>query len=109
MGPHGSRIITVTGRCSGDSATVNAILENVVTRYQLEPIPQARGVILKALDGSDPEIYEITPSTIGKTWNCVKIAANVTPMAPTQTGGVFNGKSVLVFEQVYQQVGVIDD
>jgi hypothetical protein len=104
-GQFGTKVIRVTGRCSGDSSQVAEILGNRCLRFELEPFPQAQGVVLKALDGSNPSVVEVTPSTIGRTFNCVKVGANVAPLAPAHSGGPYANSNVLTFEIIYQQVG----
>ena len=104
-GEHDSFVITETGRCDGDATTVATIMEGCCRRFSLEIIPQSRGVILKPMDGTSPAIVDIKPPTIGRTFQCVKVDGYVNPFAPTQPGGVYNGKTVLAFVRVWQQVG----
>ncbi len=93
------------GRCDGSSETVAAILAGCSDGI-VEPIPNAKGVTFKSLDGTNPTVHSITPSTMGGTaFSCVKVAAAVQPFAPQQDGGTYNGATVLTFEIVYQQVG----
>jgi hypothetical protein len=104
-GAHDSFVITESGRCDGSSTTVAAIMEGCCRRFSLETIPQARGVILKPMDGTIPVVVEIAPPTIGRKFKCVKVDGYVTPFAPLQDGGEYNGKTVLAFTRVWQQVG----
>lgn len=104
-GEHDSFVITETGRCDGSAETVAAIMEGCCRRYVLEPLPQARGVVLKPLDGTQPQVVSVRPPTIGRTFRCVKVQGFVTPYAPRQDGGLYSGKTVLAFTRVWQSVG----
>ena len=86
---------------------MRSIYEDKVSRYSLDPLPQAQGVILKALDGSTPRVVEVRPTTIAKTFNCVNVDAGVQPLGPTQSFGEYNGKTVLRYVMVYQEVGEV--
>lgn len=101
-GEYGSAIITITGRCTADEIT--AIEADCCRDYKLIKIPNASGVIFKALDGSNPSTTTITPSTFGKSYTCVKVDGRCNPLAPVQTGGTYNGKAVLRFMKRYQEV-----
>jgi len=104
-GAHGTRIVTMRGECTPDER--EGMEQNVCRRYRLITIPNAAGVILKALDGSNPKPESVTPTTTGHTFTAVKIAATVNPFAPTQTGGTYSGNAVLSYEVTYQEVGNI--
>lgn len=105
-GEHGAAVITITGRCTADELT--AIEAGCCRRYSLVPIPNSSGVVFKALDGSNPALVNITPSTAGstiaKTFTCVKVDARCNPMTAIQTAGPNSGKAILSFMQRYQEV-----
>ena len=105
-GPHGLSVITMTGRCAeSDVATVEG---SCTRRFELVPIPNSTGAILKSLDGSVPGIVSVEPATFGgRKYNCVKVDGYTNPFAPQQTGGPFSGKAVLQFVIVYHEVGGI--
>jgi len=102
-GRYGLLTIDVTGRCTEDE--VADIAAGCTRRFVLEPIPNAAGAILKALDGTTPWIVEITPPTIGLTYDCVKVEGFCAPHAYMQVGGPYDGKFILHYLKRYQQVG----
>lgn len=106
QGEHGSKRIIQTGRCSGDFETIQFIEGNVTRVFTLEQFPNARGVILKSLDGNAPIVVEVEPPTMpGVRYNCVKVEGVCTPFAAQQDSGVFEGMTVLSYRIVWQQVG----
>jgi hypothetical protein len=107
QGEFGSTVIRQFGRCDNSEATVRSILAGQSNGY-LVALPHARGVVWKPLDGTNPIVRDIRPTTIPRTFKCVKVAATVNPFAATQSGGVFNGKAVLRYEIIWQQVGALD-
>lgn len=104
---HGSRLIIETGRCTSDSETRNAILAKQTRRYVLVAIPQAQGVVLKSLDGTTPIVQTVTPPTIGISYPCVLVEAELNPLAPVQSGGAHVGTAVLAYRRVWQEVGEV--
>lgn len=104
-GEHGTVRIAITGRCTADEAL--DIETDCCRRYELVPVPASRAVIFKALDGTTPEQVQITPPTVGRTYNCVKVEGYVNPLAPVQTGGSYSGNAILRFYMLYQQVGAL--
>jgi len=95
--------ISETGRCL--AADIAGIEGGCTWRYELVPVPQGAGAIMKPLDGTTP-----TPATValyggGSNYSCVKVAAYVQPFAPQQSGGAFNGQYVYTYEITWQQVG----
>lgn len=103
-GPHGLVLIRLTGRCYGDQATIDVLRAGVCSRFEWVLIPNAKGAIFKPLDGVNPTLYRIEPSTQGQTYFCVKVGAWVTALAPAQPGGDHQGKTILRFEIHYQEV-----
>jgi hypothetical protein len=103
-GEYGSYVIEETGLCLGGD--VQAVETGILTRFKLIPIPNAKGAVLKVLDGSNPTIIQVKPSTYDKSYQCVKVAGYVNPFAAAQPGGLFQGKTVLIFTIKYQTVGV---
>jgi hypothetical protein len=105
-GQHGTSVIEETGRChASERADIEA---DICRRYQLIPYPNAAGVVLKALDGSNPQIQQIRPTTFsGDKFKCVKVEGYCNPFAPEQTGGTHNGKAILAYYIRWQQVGDI--
>lgn len=105
QGEHGLAVIEVSGRATAsESATLRS---GVVTRFQLVPFPAAKGAMMKMLDGSRVEDVRLTDST-GTTYHCVKIYADVNPLAPTQaTGWPYAGSKIVRYLLRYQQVGRI--
>ena len=101
---YGSYVLEETGLCL--RADVVAIETGVLTRFKLIPIPNSKGAVLKVLDGSNPIIYSIKPSTYDRTYPCVKIAGFVNPFAAAQDGGPLAGQTVLLYTVRYQTVGV---
>jgi len=96
--------ITETGRCL--AADISGIEGGCTWRYELVPVPQASGAILKPLDGTDPTAVSIALyGAASVTYSCVKVAAYVHPFAPQQSGGAFNGQYVYTYEITWQQVG----
>ena len=107
-GELGSKRIVQFGRCDGDQATIDEIEARCVRVFQLIQIPNAAGVVLKSLNGVEPTVQEIAPPTMsGKKYNCVKVEGRCGPFAPQQDGGLYEGKTVLQFEIVWQQVGAL--
>jgi hypothetical protein len=104
VGQFGLRVIEVTGRCTREERA--AIEANVTRRYDLVPLPNSGGAILKTLDGSTPRVVEILPDTFkGQRFRCVKVSGVVNPMAPEQHGGSYSGRTILRFAMRYQEVG----
>ena len=104
-GEYGSRVIVQHGRCTSNHA--KSILDGVSDGV-LEPIPNARGGVFKSMDGTNPVIYLIEPSTMGGIkFKCVKRSATTQPLAPTQSAGAFSGYEVLTYEIVWQEVGAL--
>ncbi len=101
----GSYTIEETGFC--DAGEIAGIESDICTRYKLVPIPNARGVVLKVLDGTSPAIWRVKPSTLGKEYLCVKVQGMVNHFAPAQPAGDFNGKAVLFYLVRYQTVGAV--
>ena len=102
----GMAVITVTGRCTGGD--IGAIEGGCTRRYKLETLPQASGVVLKALDGTKPRITLIAPPAFqGRQYKCVKVDGRVNPYAIVQSGGALDGQVVHQFMETYQQVGGI--
>ena len=103
-GEYGLLIITETGRCTEDEqSTIEA---NAVRDFVLEPLPNASGAILKSLDGTQPTVSYIQPSTMNKKiYKCVKIEGIVNPFANTQASGPHSGKAIHAYSIVYQEVG----
>lgn len=102
--PNGLAVIEVSGRCTGDEAA--AIEANCTRVFQMVRIPQARGAILKALDGTVPRIVEVEPSTLtSRRYRCVKVDGRCNPLAPAQTGGPYSASTILSYYVRYQEVG----
>lgn len=103
QGEYGLKVIEVTGRATSDE---RADLEDgVVSRYVLVPYPAAAGATFKILDGSRESYTTLTLPT-GARLQCVKVAAEVNPMASTQSAGMPHAGEVIVrFALRYQQVG----
>ena len=103
-GEHGLYRIEVTGRCY--PSDVSTVESGVTTRYELVPLPMARGAVLKALDGTFPSVHYITPPTGSRAYKTVKVVGELTPFAATQpSGGTHAGHTIHQFRIVYQQVG----
>ena len=102
-GEYGSYILEETGLCL--SADVAAIETGILTRFKLIPLPNAKGAVLKVLDGSNPAVVSIKPSTYDRTYSCVKIQGFVNPFAAAQDGGPLQGKTVMIYTVRYQTVG----
>ena len=106
QGDFGSLRIRESGRCSGILSVIQEIEEKCTRNFELVPIPHAKGVVLKPLDGTDATIVEVEPPTMrGRKYKCVKIFGRCWPFAPLQSGGVYDGETVLQYEIIYQQVG----
>lgn len=101
-GPNGMAEIRVTGRCTSDEVTT--IEGQVVGRYELCPLPAARGHVLKALDGSSPVLFAVQPATMSRVYTCCKVGGRCTPFAPLQDAGAAVGYTVLQFEEIYIEV-----
>lgn len=100
---NGMAVIKVTGRCTHDEA--RAIESGCTRRYEMILLPHASGAILKSLDGTVPLLVKVTPPTIGRTYQCVKVGGRTRPFAYQQKAGPYIGKSILSYEIVYQEVG----
>ena len=106
QGEFGSYRITQFGRCSGDQNTIKQIEEKCTRVFTLIQIPNSKGVVFKSLDGTEPVIIEVEPTTMGgRKYRCVKIYGRCTPFAPVQEYGEYAGVAVMQYEIVYQQVG----
>ncbi|GEM_PF-5110600 len=103
QGQYGTRRLLQSGRCDGSSSTIDE-LEGDVSYGKLVKFPNASGCTWKALDGKRPRIYTITPPTMTRPVRCVKVEAQVIPLAPQQNGGAFNGMTVCTYRVVYQEV-----
>lgn len=102
-GEYGTVIIEETGFCvPGDAAGIEA---DCCKRFSLTTLPQAAGVILKALDGTDPELITVKPLTDGLEYTCVKIFGMVNPFAPPDSDCWAGSEGVLQYIIRYQQVG----
>ena len=74
QGEFGSYRITQFGRCSGEQITIKEIEEKCTRIFTLVQIPNAKGVVLKSLDGTEPTIIDVEPTTMGgRKYRCVKI------------------------------------
>ena len=106
IGQYGLRVIEVTGRCTRiERSDVEA---DCCRRFDLVPLPNSNGAILKSLDGSTPRMVRIRPDTFsGDQYKCVKIEGLVNPMAPAQSGGSHTGQIILSYYIKYQEVGAI--
>lgn len=104
QGEHGSFLIEETGLCLRSDAA--AIESGIVTRYKLIPIPNAAGFIFKVLDGTNPAVTTVRPSTYDLTYRCVKTAATVNPFAAAQDGGPLAGQTVMIYAIRWQTTGV---
>lgn len=105
-GEFGSYRITQFGRCSGDQNTIKEIEEKCTRNFVLVQIPNAIGVVLKSLDGTEPTVVEVEPTTMGgRKYKCIKVRGRCTPFAPVQEHGEFQGVAVMQYEIVYQQIG----
>jgi len=103
-GEYGSFLLEETGLCL--RADVVPIEKGILTRFKLIPIPNARGAVLKVMDGSNPMIFSVKPSTYDTAYPCVKIAGYVNAFAAAQDGGPLHGETVLLYTIKYQTVGV---
>ena len=102
-GPYGLKIITMRGRCT---ASHQSTLErDVVTKYRIVTIPGTPGGVVKTLDGSKPTVVSVRPTTMDKTYHCVKVGALFNPFAPKQTAGPCAGQAILQFVLTYHEVG----
>jgi hypothetical protein len=100
----GSFVIEETGLClRGDVA---AIESGIVTRFKLIPLPNAAGFIIKILDGTNPAVTVVRPSTYDAAYKCIKTSAMANPFAAAQDGGPLEGKTVLIYAILWQSVGV---
>ena len=103
-GQYGLKVIEVEGRCTPDNAA--NIERDCTHRYVLEPIPNASGAVLKSLDGTNPKVVNVKPSTTNTSYQCVKVEGIVNPFAPSQDGDhPQSGDPILRFHMRYQQVG----
>lgn len=103
-GSFGTTVIEETGRCTASERT--AIEAEVTRRFQLVPYPNANGVVLKSLDGTNPVVQDVRPETFrGDKFRCVKVEAYCNPLAPEQEGGDYNGHAILSYYIRWQQVG----
>jgi hypothetical protein len=106
IGQFGLRVIEITGRCTASERS--SIEGGCTARFQLEPLPNMAGAVLKSLDGTTPTICSITPPTFsGGTIQCVKIEGFINPFAPAQEGGTYVGQTILSFVERYQEVGSV--
>jgi len=104
-GEYGLAVITITGRCTSDEA---ATIETGCTRrYDLVPIPQAAGAVLRSKDGTSPAIIAITHPTMNRVYLCVKVDGRCNSFAAVQTGGPNSGKAIGRFMIRYQEVGSV--
>lgn len=107
-GEYGLAVITVTGRCTADEA---AAIEAGCTRfYDLASIPQTSGAVLRSKDGTVPVLVQITPTTTGLSYWCVKVDGRVNPLSAVQPAGApaaIVGKAILSYMIRYQQVGAV--
>lgn len=101
-GEYGSLRVIQSGRASGEMA--KTILADVAYG-ELVKIPHTRGIAFKSFNGDVPAIELVTPPTMNVTLTCIKVAAAVKPMAPQQSGGSFDGDSVIAYQIVWQEVG----
>ena len=103
QGEHGLLVIEASGRATSDERA--ALEANVLTRYQLVPYPAAAGAVCKVLDGSQARRYRIVLPT-GASVTCVKVGAEVNPMAPAQAADMpYAAKKIVRFSCRYQQIG----
>jgi len=101
---YGLAIIEVTGRCTEDE--IDDIEANCTRRYEMVPIPNASGAVLKSLDGTQPVKLEVEPPTFGgRKYECVKVDAYVNPFAYLQDGGSYDGHYITTYYVRYQEVG----
>ena len=103
---NGLAVIEVTGRCTQDE--VPGVEAGCTRRYTLVTLPNASGAVLKSLDGTQPAIYMVTPSTMPtRTYQCVKVDGRCNPHAYKQKDGPFAGYMIVSYYIKYQEVGGI--
>jgi hypothetical protein len=103
QGEHGTWVVEESGLClDTDAAAVEA---GCTRRYQLVPLPNASGAIMKVLDGTAPAIVSVVPSTYSLGYLCVKVHGEVQPFTAVQEEGPMLGSAVLSYLIRYQQVG----
>lgn len=103
-GQYGLAVIEYIGLCTDDEAT--DLLADCTRQFELVGIPNAAGAILKAMDGTQPRVVDIAPTTTpGQKFRCVKIDAIVNPYTYLQSSGPWAGYYINSFLIVYQQVG----
>jgi hypothetical protein len=103
-GEYGSFVIEESGLCL--RADVAGIEAGIVSRFKLIPIPNAAGFVFKVLDGTQPAVTRVRPSTYDAEYECVKISGTVNPYAAAQDGGPLQGQTVMLYEIRWQTVGV---
>lgn len=102
-GEHGTFVIEESGLCTPDEA---ADIEGGCTRrFALTALPQARGAIMKVLDGTTPSTVNVRALTYDINYRCVKVHGQVDPFAPEQEFGTYIGEAILSYVIRYQQVG----
>lgn len=102
-GQYGLMVIQETGLCL--AADAPAIESGCTRRFELVPVPNASGAVLKSLDGTAPQMTMIKPDTTAQTYRCVKAGGVCNPYAPVQTDGPLKGQAVLIYQVTWQQVG----
>jgi hypothetical protein len=102
-GEYGTFVIEESGLCTADESV--RLEAGCTKRFTLEPLPQARGAIMKVLDGTTPYVVGVQPLTYTNVYRCVKIHAQVDPFAPAQEFGPYSGKAILAYTIRYQEVG----
>jgi hypothetical protein len=103
---HGTWVLEETGWClDSDAAGIEA---GCTKRYKLVAIPNAAGAVMKVLDGTNPALVAVRPTTYALTYLCVKVLGQVEPLAPSHSGGLANDHAVLSYRIRYQQVGGVN-
>lgn len=103
VGQYGLMVLTESGLCT--AVDVSEIESGCTRRFQLVAVPNASGAVLKSLDGTQPQIRSVRPTTQSNSYSCVKINGITNPHAAAQPGGRFKGQTIHRYEITWQQVG----
>ncbi len=101
----GMPVIEETGLATDDSGALADLLRYEPGRVEIEAIPRARGLIVKALDGQPVRTNLLVTDQFGRFPNCFQMGpTQIQPFAPKQPIGPQAGRRINAFRRTWVQL-----
>ena len=101
----GMPVLVESGLATDDQSTTDELLRYECGRVEFSPIPRARGLIAKALDGQPVVRNTINTERFGRFANCVQMGpTQIGIFAPEQPIGPQAGRQINAFRRVWVQL-----